>query len=80
MGARYEEDEEARKASGFADSTYNTIFERLEQEGGDVRLVQEIGIAILVLTNVYRGNEFLSRTSSITCCLHMASLLKLPHR
>lgn len=37
MGVRYENDEEARKASGFADSTYNTVFERLEREGSDVR-------------------------------------------
>lgn len=39
MGLRYEEDEAARKASGFAESTYNTVFERLEQEGGDVRSI-----------------------------------------
>lgn len=39
MGLRYEEDEAARKASGFAESTYNTVFERLEQEGGDVRFI-----------------------------------------
>lgn len=38
MGHRYENDEAARKESGFADSTYKTIFERLEREGADVRL------------------------------------------
>lgn len=36
MGVRYEDDEEARKTSGFANSTYKTIFDRLEQEGSDV--------------------------------------------
>jgi hypothetical protein len=38
MGLRYEDDEEARKESGFANSTYRTIFDRLEQEGADVCL------------------------------------------
>lgn len=42
MGHRYEDDEEARKASGFADSTYNSIFERLEQEGGDVSITSDL--------------------------------------
>lgn len=36
MSIRY--DEEARKASGFAESTYATIFEQLEKEGSEVRL------------------------------------------
>jgi len=36
MSVRYEDDEEARKASGFAESTYATIFERLEREGSEV--------------------------------------------
>ncbi|KAF7948823.1 hypothetical protein EAE96_008009 [Botrytis aclada] len=33
LSPRYEEDEAARKESGFADSTYKTIFERIEKEG-----------------------------------------------
>jgi len=36
MSSRYEDDEEARKTSGFSDSTYKTIFDRLEREGSEV--------------------------------------------
>lgn len=39
MSYRYEDDEEARKASGFADSTYATIFERLEKEGANAKRI-----------------------------------------
>ncbi|CZT49774.1 uncharacterized protein RSE6_10664 [Rhynchosporium secalis] len=33
LSPRYEEDEKAREESGFAKSTYKTIFERIEREG-----------------------------------------------
>ncbi|KAF4637898.1 hypothetical protein G7Y89_g174 [Cudoniella acicularis] len=33
LSARYEEDEKAREDSGFANSTFKTIFERIEKEG-----------------------------------------------
>lgn len=36
MSIRYENDDEGRKTSGFADSTYATIFDRLEREGSEV--------------------------------------------
>lgn len=36
MSVRYEDDEEARKASGFGESTYATIFERLDREETEV--------------------------------------------
>jgi hypothetical protein len=36
MSMRYENDEEARRATGFSNSTYKTIFDRLEQEGNEV--------------------------------------------
>lgn len=38
LSPRYEDDEAARKESGFADSTYKTIFERIEKEGKEVRI------------------------------------------
>jgi hypothetical protein len=34
---RYEADEEARKATGYADSTYKSIFDRIAREGSEVR-------------------------------------------
>lgn len=37
LSARYENDEKAREESGFAQSTYKTIFERLEKEATEVR-------------------------------------------
>ncbi|KAH6681979.1 P-loop containing nucleoside triphosphate hydrolase protein [Halenospora varia] len=33
LSIRYEDDEKAREESGFADSTFKTIFERIEREG-----------------------------------------------
>jgi len=38
MSTRYENDEKAREESGFANSTFKTIFERIEREGTEVRL------------------------------------------
>lgn len=37
LSDRYENDPEARKASGFENSTYKTIFERIENENKEVR-------------------------------------------
>jgi len=38
LSPRYEDDDKAREESGFSSSTYKTIFERIEQEGKEVRL------------------------------------------
>ena len=37
MSIRYENDEKAREDSGFANSTFKTVFERIEREGEKVR-------------------------------------------
>ena len=37
LGTRYENDEKARQESGFADSTYQTILDRIDQESEEVR-------------------------------------------
>lgn len=37
LSGRYEEDEKAREESGFAHSTYKSIFERIEKESDKVR-------------------------------------------
>lgn len=37
LSPRYENNEPAREQSGFADSTYKTIFERIERDGKEVR-------------------------------------------
>src|ERR1700716_1444045 len=36
LSARYEGDEKARVESGFAGSTYKTVFDRIEREGQEV--------------------------------------------
>ncbi|KAI6858441.1 hypothetical protein D0867_16240 [Hortaea werneckii] len=36
MGSRFEGDEEAREQSGFAQSTFKTILERIEREAAEV--------------------------------------------
>lgn len=38
MGTRFENDEKSRKESGFANSTYREIFERIQSEAAEVRL------------------------------------------
>ena len=38
MGSRFEDDEKAREESGFADSTFKTILDRIEREAADVRI------------------------------------------
>lgn len=38
LSSRYENDEKAREETGFSNSTYKTIFERIEKEGKEVRL------------------------------------------
>ena len=38
LSSRYEEDDKARAESGFENSTFKTIFDRIEREGKEVRL------------------------------------------
>lgn len=47
LSPRYENDEAAREGSGFADSTYKTIFERIENEHKEVR-IGSVSTVILV--------------------------------
>lgn len=37
LSSRYEKDEEGREQSGFTQSTYKTILDRIESEGAEVR-------------------------------------------
>jgi hypothetical protein len=39
LAERYEDDPEARKESGYAESTYRTIFDRIARENSEVRMV-----------------------------------------
>ena len=37
LSERYENDPEAREASGFAESTFKTVFDRIERKSKEVR-------------------------------------------
>lgn len=37
LGSRYETDEEARNNSGFSNTTYKTVLDRLDRESVEVR-------------------------------------------
>jgi hypothetical protein len=37
LSTRYENDEKGREETGFAESTFKTVFERIEREGKEVR-------------------------------------------
>lgn len=37
LSSRYENDEEARKGTGFEKSTFKTVLEKIEREGEEVR-------------------------------------------
>lgn len=36
LSSRYEDDKEAREESGFENSTFKTVFDRIEREGKEV--------------------------------------------
>lgn len=36
MGPRFEDDDKAREESGFANSTFKTVFDRIESEAAEV--------------------------------------------
>ena len=46
LGTRYENDEKARQESGFAESTYQTILDRIDQESEEVRYLSTFPISI----------------------------------
>jgi len=48
LSERYEDDEKARLESGFSESTYKTIFERIEREGKEVRHFLLVTILLLI--------------------------------
>ena len=38
LSSRFEDDEKARVTTGFSESTYKTIIDSFEKEGGEVRI------------------------------------------
>ena len=56
MSIRYEDDENARKESGFEQSTYATIFDRLDREESDV---SNWLLLLLTKCSLYTGQKTL---------------------
>jgi hypothetical protein len=42
LNPRYEDDEKAREETGFGESTFKTIFDRIEQDNTEVRFSPQI--------------------------------------
>ena len=61
LSARYEADEQGRAASGFHESTYQTVLDRLEREGAKVRLISFIHFRLhhLRLVQVFSASDAL---------------------
>lgn len=55
LSSRYENDEEAREESGFAQSSFKAIFDRIEREGKEVRPNSTLPPG-LVFPSPYTGN------------------------
>jgi hypothetical protein len=47
LAERYEGDEQARKESGYSESTYRTIFDRIAKENSEVRSSHALKLSIL---------------------------------
>ena len=77
LSTRYEDDEEAREASGFAKSTFRSIFERIEREGKEVRS------ALLRYASSCDAPIPISSSTSgalfTTCLLPKGGSLSVPH-
>lgn len=70
MGTRFEGDEweEAREKSGFANSTFATILERIERESSEVCLLLFLRSHFLILLRILHPNHYCS-TDSDYCWL-----------
>lgn len=52
LSARYENDQEARVDSGFSQSTYLTVVERLEKEESEVRTIFPVPAAVTISNSI----------------------------
>ena len=63
LGSRYENDEQARISSGFNESTYRTILERLDMKSAEVRRFLHVqspsplGFPMLDFSQVYLSTD-----------------------
>ena len=78
IGTRFENDEKTREESGFADSTYETILDRIENEASEeVRAALSYLVPLLgAILIVHRASESSSRTLRTTSSHRRSSLVK----
>lgn len=69
LSERYEHDEKAREESGFAQSTYKTIFERLEREATEVRFHRSYMflLILVLLSEPFFTPYWLGGRTNFTC-------------
>lgn len=65
LSERYENDPQARLESGFADSTFKTIFDRIEREGKEVRA--NFSFAIVFLARAFSSTVAIDGFSCVSC-------------
>lgn len=65
LSSRYEDDEKARLDSGFAQSTFRTVLDRIEKEGAEVRFSPS---SIIVSYNTLLPYTAMQLDAPLTCC------------
>lgn len=75
MGSRFEDDEKAREESGFADSTFKTILDRIEREAADVCWLSISFIRIYSCSTIHLFYGHILRVDSGTFVQNRAAAL-----
>jgi hypothetical protein len=89
LAERYEDDEKARTESGYADSTYKTIFDRIAKEGSEVGLFPSV-VNVMPFTPFHFTSPpsvsvllscctAITRSQSISLSLHLCSISFIYH-
>jgi len=89
LAERYEDDEKARTESGYADSTYKTIFDRIAKEGSEVGSFPYI-VNVMPFTPfhftlppsisvLFSCCTTMTRSQSISLSLHLCSISFIHH-
>ena len=84
LSSRFEADEKARVTTGFSESTYKTIIDRFEKEGGEVRITPSLRSChkqdpSSLHSLASRCGHFM-QNSSITILIAIAKRFTPPHR
>ena len=72
LSSRYENDEKARLDSGFAQSTFGTVLDRIQKEGAEVRITLSTVISSLAIP------LFVAQHMQVDVVLFLLQSLKTP--